>query len=158
MSNQTSTSKNRAEWADDPRSIYFILPGHNVELREGDRIREEDGIPKTGSSVATALAAGLTALIIHYVRLGAVYSWHRGRVNDGNAVNEDSVRAIKRHGVIREAPMRISAGYTDKNRRLEVESFFRDPAKVLDPYNRVTDESKWEKVAQLARDLVSSNT
>lgn len=145
-------------WAGDPRSVDFILPGHNVELREGDRIHEEDDIPKTGSSVATALAAGLAALIIHCVRLGAVYSWHRGRVNDGNAVNEDSLRAIKRHAAMREALMRISSGYTDKDRRLEVETFFRDPAKTLDPYNSVLDGVKWERIAQLGRDLVSSNT
>jgi len=145
-------------WAGSPETVDFILPGHNVAPREGDQIHEEGDIPKTGSSVATALAAGLAALIIHCVRLGAMYNWHRRRVNDGNAVNEDSVRAIKRYSAMKEALVRISSGYTEKDRRLEVENFFRDPSKVLDPYNGGSDEDRWEKIAQMARDLVSSST
>ena len=145
-------------WAGDSRYVDFILPGVNVELREGDRIDEEDDTPKTGSSVATALAAGMAALIIHCVRLGALYNWYRNR-GDVNAVNEDSVRAVKRYMAMKEALIRVSSGsYTEKDRRLEVEGFFKDAGKMLDPDSGSSDESRWEKITQMARDLVSSTT
>lgn len=144
--------------AGNQSSVDFILPGHNVELREGDKIQEEDDIPKTGSSVATALAAGLAALIISCVRLGAIYNWHRKRSADANAVSVDSLHAVKQFAAMKEALIRVSAGYTEKDRRLEVESFFRDPGKLLDMDSVYSTEQKWEKITQLARDLVSSST
>ncbi|KAK0720171.1 hypothetical protein B0H67DRAFT_178559 [Lasiosphaeris hirsuta] len=144
--------------AGNQSSVDFILPGHNVELREGDKIQEEDDIPKTGSSIATALAAGLAALIISCVRLGAIYNWHRKRSADSNAVSVDSLRAVKQFAAMKEALVRVSAGYTEKDRRLEVEGFFRDPSKLLDMDSVYSTEQKWEKITQLARDLVSSST
>ncbi|KAL6692896.1 hypothetical protein J3F84DRAFT_401937 [Trichoderma pleuroticola] len=61
----------------------YSLPGHEVEdtnqsaahgVSDGQQIadNENSGL-KTGSSIATALGAGLAALIIHCVRLGAAY-------------------------------------------------------------------------------------
>ncbi|PNP56622.1 hypothetical protein THARTR1_03318 [Trichoderma harzianum] len=61
----------------------YSLPGHEVEdtnqsaangISDGQQIadHENSGL-KTGSSIATALGAGLAALIIHCVRLSAAY-------------------------------------------------------------------------------------
>jgi hypothetical protein len=63
-------------WAGD--QVGFIFPGENVGMKSTDMVRpNEDNVPKTGSSVATALAAGLAAMIIHCVRIGAVYNYHK---------------------------------------------------------------------------------
>ncbi|KAK3374165.1 hypothetical protein B0T24DRAFT_554041 [Lasiosphaeria ovina] len=145
-------------WAGSQRTLDFILPGHNVEMGEADKIHEEDDIPKTGSSVATALAAGLAALIIHVVRLGAIYNFHRRKSNDPNAVSEESLRTIKRFSAMKDAFVRVSdGGYSEKDRRVEVESFFQDPGKKLE-MDGYTNEQKWEVVTKLARDLVSWTT
>ena len=147
-------------WTGDPRTVDFILPGHNVELSKSDRIVEEDDIPKTGSSVATALAAGLAALIVHCVRLGAIYNFKRRKYNDSN-VDEGTVRTIKRYTGMKEAFNAVCPQYARKHpadRNLEVENFFRNAGKLIGKESDITEEEKWIKITQLARDLVSSNT
>ncbi|KAK3983956.1 hypothetical protein QBC44DRAFT_302234 [Cladorrhinum sp. PSN332] len=148
-------------WSGDLRSVDFILPGEGVEIREKDRVREQDDIPKTGSSVATALAAGLAALIIHCVRLGAIYNFHSSnrRGPDTSAVNKSSVVAIKQFSAMREAFLKLRdlAGDRDKDRRIEVENFFVEPAKDLNQVLENEDFTpKWERIAGIARDLISS--
>ncbi|KAK5992939.1 Intracellular serine protease-like protein [Cladobotryum mycophilum] len=147
-------------WTGHSHSVDFILPGHNVQLRKCDRIMEEDDTPKTGSSVATALAAGLAALIIHYVRLGAIYNHFLQKHGDPNAVSENSVRIIKRSPAMKEAFMKVSSRYAERDRKdnnLEVESFFKDPSEFIHMESNTSDEAKWAQITQLARDLVSSN-
>ena len=56
--------------------LDFILPGHEVEVKGDDKITVDDSL-KSGSSVATALAAGLTAMVIQCVRLGTIESYRR---------------------------------------------------------------------------------
>lgn len=142
-------------WAGNPDMVDFILPGHNVEVREEDRVDEEQDTPKTGSSVATALAAGLAALVIHCVRLGAVYNWCNDNAGDPNAVNKDTLVAIKEWDAMKAAFGRISNN--DKDCRVEVDNFFREAGLVLGKaYSRDDAKIKWDKVTQLARDLVSS--
>jgi hypothetical protein len=143
-------------WTGDSDSVDFILPGHNVKLKDGDSIHQEDDNPKTGSSVATALAAGLAALIIHCVRLAAIHNFYR-RKNDSTAVSESSLKTIKRFDAMKEAFMKVSTEYTQKDRRLEVETFFGRPGREIDPDSGFSDEEKLEKIIQLARDLVSLN-
>lgn len=52
-------------------SIRYILPGHEVFERKPKGAKADK---YTGSSVATALAAGLAGLVFHCVRLGAIYT------------------------------------------------------------------------------------
>ena len=142
-------------WSGRGDSVDFILPGHNVEVREEDKISEEPDAPLTGSSVATALAAGLAALIIHCVRLGAVYNWCNGNDDQANAVNKDTLVAIRRLDCMKAAFRSISNG--DKDCRVEVDGLFRDPGAVLNKAHAKDDaKTKWNMITQLARDLVSS--
>jgi hypothetical protein len=59
-----------------PQNINFILPGHKVVSRNPHRegALPDDFEERNGSSIATALAAGLAALILHCVRLGAIHT------------------------------------------------------------------------------------
>lgn len=58
----------------NPHDVDFIFPGHNVVLeRYSERepsLENANGL--TGSSVATALAAGLAALVLYCVQLSAL--------------------------------------------------------------------------------------
>jgi len=146
-------------WSGELRNVDFILPGHKVDFKEGDKVDEKDDTPRTGSSVATALAAGLAALIIHCVRLGAIYNFHNGKGNDASVVNKSSVVAIKQFAAMREAFLKISSfgGDKDKDRRIEVESFFDGPGKVLNAvYEKDDARRKWEQITEISRDLISS--
>ena len=143
-------------WAGDSGSVNFILPGHNVEYREDDKTNEVDeNIPKTGSSVATALAAGLAALIIHCVRLGAIYNHHStasGKGNDTNAVTEDSITTIKTFEGMRKVLNSMISGHSKENRRLDVQQIFKEPGELIND-DRLSKEAKWKEISKLARDL-----
>ncbi|CAI4212575.1 unnamed protein product [Parascedosporium putredinis] len=64
-------------WTADPvgngKNIYFTLPGHMVMVKDEDQLGDNDINPHTGSSIATALAAGYAALVIHCIDLAVAY-------------------------------------------------------------------------------------
>lgn len=51
--------------------VDYVLPGHDVAEKKGDEVLQNGKSLKSGSSIATALAAGLAALMIHVVRMAA---------------------------------------------------------------------------------------
>ncbi|CAF3645222.1 unnamed protein product [Fusarium graminearum] len=133
--------------------------GHKVAPRETDNLPEEDDTPKAGSSVATALASGLAALIIHCVRLAAIYNIYTNK-GDGLSVSEASVRAIKRFPAMKQALAYLCPNNDEKqtsDRNLRVENFFKRPGDIMDNKD-VTEEDKWKEVVNIARDLVSYKT
>jgi len=85
-------------WLGDPAHVDFIFPGHQVVYeRHGDPAAKQI-TALTGSSVATALAAGLAALVLYVVQAGAFY---RDRAKP--AVGLDDFRALKNHERMDEA-------------------------------------------------------
>ena len=136
-------------WAGNPEFVDFILPGQNVSVKDDDKVNTEDQLPKTGSSVATALAAGLAALLIQCVRMGALYDhFFLKGMADGNTIGE-----IKKFDVMKKALKLVSHDYNEKDKRLEVETFFTKPGRDLGSEG-LTEEEKWKKISILARDLV----
>lgn len=141
--------------------IDFLLPGEKIIMKESDMvIPEEDTNPRTGSSLATAHAAGLAAMILHCVRMGAVHNYYEGT---RTGVTEASLRAIKTHDAMKAAFQTIrnpdTTSFTSPtDRRLGVETFFKGPGQALGKDSNLTDEEKWIRVAQIARNLVSDNT
>ena len=138
--------------------VGYILPGENVSMRPDDMANpNEDKIPRTGSSVATALAAGLAAMIIHCVRLGAVHDFHK---NNTGGLSWKSVEAIKTFAAMKVAFDIIGKiDSSDNNyRRLEVESIFKEHGVQLSSSSELSDQEKWIKVAKLARNLISDHT
>ncbi|KAM0296866.1 hypothetical protein ACHAPM_010052 [Fusarium culmorum] len=143
-------------WMGHEETVNYILPGHKVAPREADNLPEEDDTPKTGSSVATALASGLAALIIHCVRLAAIYNIYTNK-RDDLSVNETTVRAIKRFPAMKEALAILCSNNDEKqtrDRNLRVENFFKRPGDTMDNKD-VSEEEKWKQVVNIARDLVS---
>ncbi|KAM0371361.1 hypothetical protein ACHAPY_010081 [Fusarium culmorum] len=143
-------------WMGHEETVNYILPGHKVAPREADNLPEEDDTPKTGSSVATALASGLAALIIHCVRLAAIYNIYTNK-RDDLSMNETTVRAIKRFPAMKEALAILCSNNDEKqtrDRNLRVENFFKRPGDTMDNKD-VSEEEKWKQVVNIARDLVS---
>lgn len=143
--------------------VEYILPGENVGMKPSDMVRpNEDKVLRTGSSVATALAAGLAAIIIHCVRLGAVYNFHK---NNRAGVSERSVRAIKTFKAMKAAFENISkSDWTKGDKRLEVETFFKNYGTELskdapksEKEKEQWKEERWSNVAEIARNLLHDN-
>ena len=66
----TSTGEGR-HGTPKAESFDFLLPGEEVFERRPNRVSKLQ--LRSGSSVATALASGLAALVFHIIRLGALY-------------------------------------------------------------------------------------
>ncbi|RSL83236.1 hypothetical protein CEP51_004660 [Fusarium floridanum] len=141
-----------------PRDLSFIVPGHKVVSRNPHRegALPDDFEERTGSSVATALAAGLAALILHCVRLGAIHTERealRG-VRSPTAVSDADVESLKKHhnmqGVLR------AIGLDEGQQRfIEVWRRFDGPAQELKSPGINSSAEALDIVAKLARDLVS---
>ncbi|KAI1380597.1 hypothetical protein F4677DRAFT_192150 [Hypoxylon crocopeplum] len=147
--------------------LDFILPGHEVTERD-DAIEVEKNSPKTGSSVATALAAGLAALIIHCVRLAAIETYReeaalrkagetdadaKKKTSDANAVTEGSLDVVKSFDGMMQIFHGIPKSTGEKDKFLEVNSTFDDPGKCL-CNKEMSLKTKRDKIAYLARDFV----
>ena len=163
------------------KEIDYILPGENVVLRQEDQKYHQSiqNCPKTGSSVATALAAGLAALIIHCVKLGAIYNASKEinkdinkgvteKVNKGNnkdiskiikgRVSTQTLRVVKTFDVMKSAFDLIKSSGTsdDTEKRLGVEAFFARHGNLLKKMEtgHESEDEKWDVIEELARNLV----
>jgi subtilisin family serine protease len=97
------------KWIGDQRAVDFIFPGHNVEPRAGEGLLDKPA-SLTGSSVATALAAGLAAVILYSVQVGALNPTER--VKHKGLTLED-FRTLRKHELMKEAFLEI--GTTDES-------------------------------------------
>ncbi|KAJ4111451.1 hypothetical protein NW768_011804 [Fusarium equiseti] len=143
----------------DKINVDYMLPGYNVHLREDDQLNEVDGLPKTGSSVATALAAGLAALVIHCVRISAIYSFYAKNPIDSDYINLDSFKEVKRLKGMKAAFNAIDSknAYIDKDdKNLRVGTFFKGHGEVLKPDGQNGDEIKWAQIMKISNDLTPS--
>ena len=61
------------KWVGDEGNIDFIFPGHEVVQERYKEALLQDRNLLTGSSVATAIAAGLAALVLDCVRIAALH-------------------------------------------------------------------------------------
>ncbi|KAL6859365.1 hypothetical protein J3F83DRAFT_749926 [Trichoderma novae-zelandiae] len=142
----------------------YSLPGHEVEDRSqgaGDGAREalqkswwaseaEHSGLKTGSSIATALGAGLAALIIHCVRLSVAYT-HRAHHSAGTSTNSDintdmlgrnALELIKQPAQMRRVFDRMVNSGSSGDRYIEVWEFFGELADELQTLGRQIEELK----------------
>ncbi|KAK3372648.1 hypothetical protein B0H63DRAFT_551451 [Podospora didyma] len=136
--------------------LDYILPGHEVPDRDDQIIQvNEDSLRTEPSPVATALAAGLAALIIHCVRVGTTVS-HRAqaarpnRQADPNGIGPEQVRDIKQFANMKKVLDRFAQGgcYVD------VGDKFDKTGKALKDATK-SDQNRLDIVARLARDLIS---
>jgi hypothetical protein len=84
------------EWtSSSPSELDYILPGHEVY----EKHPKYGPVPKSethsGSSIATALAAGLAALILHCVRLAAIHTLITDPSKVKRRFSVDELRSLK---------------------------------------------------------------
>lgn len=90
-------------------ACHFLFPGVDFALEDQPQLTDlgtssNDKAPgpfetrssrRTGSSVATALAAGLAALLIHCTKLGAYHTIEKKNVSDGKSISPGSIESSK---------------------------------------------------------------
>ncbi|KAG5766076.1 hypothetical protein H9Q72_005869 [Fusarium xylarioides] len=139
----------------NPQNLSFILPGHKVVSRNPHRegALPDDFEERTGSSVATALAAGLAALILHCVNLAVV---HGKEHPSTTAVSAEDLERLANHDDMYNVLRGIGLD-EGQQRFIEVWRRFDRPAKELkEPMSDKMDALGI--VARLARDLVPSGS
>ncbi len=109
-------------------NIDFILPGHEVEERSNDLVALKKRSPKTGSSIATSLAAGLAANIIDCVRIGAIENYNR----TGNASTAKWVQTIRGADKMRAVFSKMANERDGAKKYLDVWSTFDQVGKEME--------------------------
>ncbi|KAK7991272.1 hypothetical protein PG988_000066 [Apiospora saccharicola] len=113
--------------------VDFIFPGHEVVRERQDDPGVTKYTPKTGSSVATALASGLAALVLYCVQLAAMSK--KGAVGGRTTSvatttqslsNLAGYQALKNHETMKEAFLQIG---TTKDKYIRVWERFEKPVK-----------------------------
>ncbi|KAJ3557440.1 hypothetical protein NPX13_g9928 [Xylaria arbuscula] len=77
------------KWLGDQTLVDFVFPGHQVVMEQHGDPRVKKYTPLTGSSVATALASGLAAVILYTIQLAEV-SKERGGPTGGLPITQES--------------------------------------------------------------------
>lgn len=84
-----STADNTASLPAGQNNVDYILPGQQVKVTNDDDtiILKGRSEIETGSSLATALAAGLAALMMHIVRMDAIRTYQQSKKFDSKRLN-----------------------------------------------------------------------
>ncbi|TGO27280.1 hypothetical protein BPAE_0044g00130 [Botrytis paeoniae] len=102
------------DWEPNIRHLDFIVPGQNFQLQ-------------TGSSVATALGAGLAALVICCVRLASIHtqmSRQKGHPDAPSSLTLDDLRHVKNHENMKAALRTIGTSPDSDNNFIEIWRLF----------------------------------
>lgn len=133
-------------WLGDPDLVDFIFPGHQVIKERTDDPSVRKFTALTGSSVSTALAAGLAALILYCVQIAAIVS------NESESGPDLSkYQSLKNHQSMKKAFLGIGTTETSKSKYLRVWDKFDKP--VRDSEGQLKDQ--WIKnLTDLANTLI----
>lgn len=139
----------------DQQSLSFILPGQDVVIDNWYNDVEDKTLAEfeahTGSSVATALAAGLAALIIECVRLGVIHtnnSPQRQQQDPTLAITVGDLEQIRDHETMKTAMSSIGTDSNTDHLYLKVWELF-DAGKLKAARRR--PDGELEFISSLAR-------
>lgn len=111
------------KWMGENNNIDFIFPGHDeVKERPGQAPLDRCSTVLTGSSVATAIAAGYAALVLYCMQLAALSS--RQPDQSVNVITMNDFNAMKGHLRMAEAFQAIGTTYQSGNKYIEVWNVF----------------------------------
>ncbi|KAG5761608.1 hypothetical protein H9Q72_010296 [Fusarium xylarioides] len=141
----------------DSQTVDFIFPGHEVVI---DSTETKTQLQKfdahSGSSVANGLAAGLAALVIECVRLGALYTREYRKLEPKVAINyshisidEEDLKKIRSRAQMAYALNWIGTNQNTNNKYIEVWHTFSGVAEKLSRSEGVSLE-QLEHIATLA--------
>jgi hypothetical protein len=116
--------------------MHFLFPGNKVESEYLEDVKPKETEYRTGSSVATALAAGLAALILYCVQV---------RILRGPTWDKDKARkefnALKKYDNMKMAFRNIGTTDESNNKYITVWDLFGK--KVTESESDSYDRSKW---------------
>lgn len=136
---------NAWDWVGDINNLDFIIPGYRVFDR-GDPL--ENVQAQTGSSIATALGAGLAALIICCVQLAAMHTQMSQTTDAVTAVTTQHLAEVKKHEKMKATLESIGTSRESQDKFIEV-------WKCFDKEIELSDKQKGLGiVAAMARNLV----
>ncbi|RSL52172.1 hypothetical protein CEP54_011046 [Fusarium duplospermum] len=137
----------------DAHDLDFIFPGHQVVVNSSDDVYDKD-LQKfeahSGSSVANALAAGLSALVIECVRLGVFYTNETKQSDPTSAIRKDDLIKIRDRNQMKYALSWIGTNRNTDNKYIEVWDTFNAVAEKL-RQNEGSRIDRLENIATLAR-------
>ncbi|KFG80924.1 intracellular serine protease [Metarhizium anisopliae] len=138
----------------DGHELSFLFPGHEVVVDSAyeDVPDKQFGrfAPHSGSSVATALAAGLAALIVECVRLGVLYTGETGPLDETVTIGRDDLVRICERRQMEYALASIGTSRNTDNKYIEVWNTFGAAADKL-KHSEGDRMSQLEIIAGLAR-------
>lgn len=130
--------------------LDYIFPGVEVVQRHA---KAPPGVEnssflsaETGSSVATALGAGLAALIMYCAKIGFMY----GKVG----LKEEDVSRLSNYNVMHDAITAFGASTSDQTKGKFIEVWKMLETKTKELSRGVTQQQARDLIADLARDLV----
>lgn len=130
--------------------LDYIFPGVEVVQRH---TKAPPGVEtmhaETGSSVATALGAGLAALIMYCAKIGYMY----GKVG----LKEDDVQRLRRYNVMHEAITAFGASTSDQTKGKFIEVWKKLEPKTKELRRGGTQQRARDLITDLARDLVNTS-
>jgi len=118
------------KWLGDRRAVDFIFPGHNVVLERPGGVPSDKYNSLTGSSVATALASGLAALILYCVQAAALHLGAQPTRAKDEVVTMDVFRALKKHDGMKMAFLEIGTTEESEKKYIAVWERFKKPVKA----------------------------
>ncbi|TLD03660.1 uncharacterized protein PgNI_11877 [Pyricularia grisea] len=146
-----------ADFVGGGQDLSFVFPGHDVVMKPLYSDIGTDGgfdafASHTGSSVATALAAGLAALVYECVRLAVIYAIETKQTIA--AVRRDDLSMIRSKQRMEESLQSIGFNLQTGNKYLLVWNRFEKPARQLRDSDGAS-ERQMEIVANLARSFLT---
>lgn len=139
--------------------VDFLFPGVDVVQANKKDIKlrgVEDRKAETGSSISTALAAGLAALVLWFVIIGAKYSWDENQGSfGGDGLDVNDVRAIQNIKAMKQAFKKLGASRESNEKFIEIWSVLDDRARTLkDLHGDQNVKLARQVIYKLARNLI----
>lgn len=139
--------------------VDYLFPGVDVvqaNKRDINLRGVENRKAETGSSISTALAAGLAALVLWFVIIGAKYSRDENQGNDsGDGLDASDVKAIQRIKAMKQAFKMLGASRESNEKFIEIWSVLDDRAKSLKQLHGDQNvKAARQVIHKLARNLI----
>lgn len=132
----------------DAHELSFIFPGHEVVIDHNYQDVQDKTFQKfeahSGSSVATALATGLAALVMECVRLGIMHTNETNQSDHTVAITKEDLTKIRERQQMEHALTSIGTSHLTKNKYIEVWKTFSGAAEDL-------KNSEGDRIGQLGR-------
>lgn len=138
--------------------VDYIFPGVDVVRTKSQNIELSSvETPETGSSISTALAAGLAALVLWFIRIGVVYTSENqdNQRRDGriDGLEDRDFKTVQGYKGMKYAFTQLGADQGPNEKYVEIWSTLDERTRKLQNLHGSPEEAR-EEICRLARNLV----